>query len=110
MDITFETQGEALVASVCGRLDSASASDFEQQCSTKLEQGGKALIIDMHQVDYISSAGLRSILSLGKKLKADQGSLAFVGMQGIVKEVFDMSGFNNIFPVYSSLGQALERQ
>jgi anti-anti-sigma factor len=55
----------------------------------------------------MSSAGLRSILSLGKKVKAQGGSLVFCNLQGMVQEVFDVSGFTSIFSVYASQEEAL---
>jgi len=110
MEISCNKQNQALVVSVSGRMDGTTAHQFEQECDPWVEQGEKLLIVDMSQVEYISSAGLRSILSTGKKLKSSGGALVFVGMQDMVKEVFDMSGFNQLFSVYHSLEEAFEQQ
>lgn len=64
--------------------------------------------MDLSGVEYISSAGLRSLLVLGKRIKAKGGTLLLVGLQGMVKEVFDISGFAALFPVHASHEEALE--
>lgn len=96
-----------MVVKVVGRMDATSAPQFEEECAKWIEQGEKNLVVDMGGLEYISSAGLRSILATGKKLKGSGGVLVFGNMQGMVKEVFDISGFTSIFPVYDTLEAAL---
>jgi anti-anti-sigma factor len=110
MEISCHKQGQALIVTVSGRLDGTTAPEFEQTCVPWIEDGEKLLVIDMNHVEYISSAGLRSILSTGKQIKKNKGALVFVGMQGMVREVFDMSGFKELFSCYDSLEEALEQQ
>jgi anti-sigma B factor antagonist len=62
----------------------------------------------MKGVDYISSSGLRVVLSTGKKLNVSEGRLAFCGLNTSVGEVFRVSGFNSIFPVFDSEQEALD--
>ena len=69
----------------------------------------KDLLLDLGGVDYISSAGLRAILLIGRKLNAMSGYLRFCNLGGMVKEVFSISGFNSLFPVYASLTEALHQ-
>ncbi|HDQ40016.1 MAG TPA: anti-sigma factor antagonist [Desulfonatronum sp.] len=107
MELSGSKQGSSMVVKVAGRMDATSAPQFEEECAKWIEQGENFLVVDMGGLEYISSAGLRSILATGKKLKGNGGSLAFGNMQGMVKEVFDISGFTSIFPVYDTLEAAL---
>lgn len=107
MDFSSSKQGSALVIKIVGRMDATSAPKFEDECANWIDKGEKHLVVDMNGLEYISSAGLRGILATGKKLKANEGMLVFGNMQGMVKEVFDISGFTSIFPVYDTLEAAL---
>ena len=69
MDITSRNEDKALVVSVNGRMDAVTASDFEKALTEFLDQGNISLVIDFTDLDYISSAGLRSILATAKKMK-----------------------------------------
>ena len=60
----------------------------------------------MQELEYISSAGLRSILMVGRQLRNNSGSLILCGLGGIVLEVFELSGFLKLFPVADSLAGA----
>jgi anti-sigma B factor antagonist len=107
MECTSAKQGKAMVVTVCGRIDSNTAPQFEQFCA-KLIQGGETfLIVNLAGLDYISSAGLRSVLTTAKALKAKQGTLALCSLQKLVEEVFTVSGFATYLPIYPTLGEAL---
>lgn len=106
MDITVETIQNALVARLSGRMDATSAPEFEQGFND-WGQGAKKLVVDLGDLEYISSAGLRGILAVSKLVKAQGGSIGFCGMQGMVAEVFRVSGFERLLPVHASLDEAL---
>lgn len=108
MDVTSKIMGTTAVLTVTGRMDALSASGFETACQNLLDQGHNAQVADLGGLEYISSAGLRSILSAAKKLKAAGGGLAFCGLTGMVDEVFRVSGFLKMFRVHPSLDEALE--
>jgi anti-sigma B factor antagonist len=63
--------------------------------------------MDLGGVDYISSAGFRTILVLARKINGSGGQIRFCGLKGMVQEVFSISGFNSLFPVFPSLTEAL---
>jgi anti-sigma B factor antagonist len=108
MQVESIQNGRALVITVNGRLDTTTASDFESSCFELITSNAhNGIVIDLQALEYMSSAGLRSILSLGKKVKAQGGSLVFCNLQGMVQEVFDVSGFTSIFSVYASQEEAL---
>ena len=64
-------------------------------------------IIDFEALDYISSAGLRSILVIAKKLKAQDGQILLCSLKDAVKEVFEISGFSSIIPIHESVEAAI---
>ncbi|NCC53844.1 MAG: anti-sigma factor antagonist [Spartobacteria bacterium] len=91
-----------------GRMDAASAPNFDSQCQKWIDKGIKTIVVDLSKLEYLSSAGLRSILVIAKKLKADGGKLLFCGVKGTVKEIFDISGFSSMFEFYDNPTAALE--
>lgn len=94
---------ESAVVAVSGRLDAMTAPEFERGCA---DYSAGRLVLDLSDLEYISSAGLRSILTLAKRLKASGGTLALCGLNGLVQEVFTVSGFDNFLPVFADLDLA----
>ncbi|GAU09596.1 STAS domain-containing protein [Desulfoplanes formicivorans] len=99
----------AVILTVRGRMDAVTAPQFEEQCNAIIDGGATNICVQMAQVEYMSSAGLRSVLLIGKKLKGLGGGLAFYDLSGMVSEVFKMSGFSSIFPVGESQDDALAK-
>lgn len=108
MDIAGKRSEKALVITADGRLDTTTASDFETRCLELISGEDKNIVIDLQGIEYISSAGLRSILSVGKKVRSDGGNLAFCNLKGMVREVFEISGFASIFTIHDTREKALE--
>jgi anti-sigma B factor antagonist/stage II sporulation protein AA (anti-sigma F factor antagonist) len=107
MEITKKKEGNATVVSIIGRMDAVSSPEFENKIEGLIAEGENNLIIDLGKLDYISSGGLRSILAAAKKLKAKEGQLLLASLNEIVKEVFEISGFSFIIPIYESVDTAL---
>ena len=99
----------AVIITVKGRMDAVSAPDFEKKLGDWIDEGEKNFIVDLGELDYISSAGLRSILATAKKLKAVNGQLLLSALKDVVKEVFDISGFSSIIPIHETVEAALEQ-
>lgn len=108
MEFNSHKEQGAVSIEVSGRMDANTAPEFEAECAKWLEQGESTLIVDLQNLEYISSAGLRSILASGKKLKAQGGSLILCSLSGMVEEVFNISGFSSIFPIYDCKQTALD--
>ncbi len=106
--IEKDIEQDAKIISVKGRLDGTSASDFEKQLMDWINAGHSRFIIDLGELDYISSAGLRGILSGSLELKTKGGKLILCALKGPVKEVIDISGFNLIIPICETLNAAIE--
>jgi anti-anti-sigma factor len=103
MELSNRKEGDVLVVSVKGRMDAVTAPEFEKAVETLMDDGETAFVVDLADLDYISSAGLRSILALAKRLKTNGGSLRLAALQDGVKEVFDISGFSSIIPVFDTV-------
>ncbi len=108
MEVNFRKEEKALVVSVTGRMDAVSAPDFDKQVEKEIDKGETCFVLDLSRLDYISSAGLRSMLTLAKKLKSKEGGLVLCGLQEMVTEVFEVSGFTTIFEIFGSLKEAME--
>lgn len=103
-----EKIGDVRIVRLQGRLGEVSAPQFEDRMKELIEAGEALFIVDLGGLEYISSAGLRSILSTAKELKNLDGLLFLSGLQGPVKEVFEISHFVDIFRIFGSVQEALE--
>jgi anti-sigma B factor antagonist len=110
MNVKTQEEKGYWVVKLEGRLDISNSSQFEQDCMKWIEQGQRKFILDLAALEYISSAGLRSILAATKKLKAQNGSLALCALSGLVEEVVTVSGFDNILQVFPDLDQAMKEE
>lgn len=107
MTISFEKLGEILLVTLDGRISSVNSGQVEADIMAQVAKGESDLLVDMGKLDYISSAGLRVVLLVAKNLKQSGGVLVLYGMQGQIREVFDISGFLNILTVADTREQAL---
>lgn len=107
MNLVEEQQGNAVILSLDGRLDSVSAKAFEDKLMPLVDAKPELLIVDFAKLEYISSAGLRVLLMAAKRMKASQGNLALCAMREHVREVFEISGFSNIFKIHPGREAAL---
>lgn len=109
MDIRQEKKGEVLVVGPAGHLDTRTSHDFEKKIVELLGSGERRFVIDLGQLEYVSSAGLRVLLLLAKKLDAMEGDLVLSGMNAQVREVFDVAGFTGIFTIVPTEAEALAK-
>jgi anti-anti-sigma factor len=107
----IETRKEPGACIVClqGRMDAVSAPEFDRSSEEWLARGESIFILDCSGLDYISSAGLRSLLVLGRKLSPLKGKLLIAAMRDVVKDVIQISGFSSLFPVAESIDAALRQ-
>jgi anti-anti-sigma factor len=109
LDIKGEvTQGVA-VYRITGKIDGLTSPDLEAALSSAIKEGAARVILDMRAVTYVSSAGLRGLLSTAKRAKAAQGGLAVFGLQPAVNEVFEISGFQSVLAVAPDESEARAR-
>lgn len=99
MEIHIVTQTEKTLVAISGRIDSASAGQFQQAVEPLHSLAEPNIEIDCSQLEYTSSQGLRIFLMLQKKVQSNKGTLVLKNMQPKVKEVFDITGFSNIITI-----------
>lgn len=98
----------AMVVTPRGSLDSNTSRQFEERLFSLIRQGDNRLIIDLEDVDYISSAGLRVIIKAVKELKQGEGQLILCSMKDYIRELFELSGFASFLPIYPSLEESIQ--
>ncbi len=97
MTIMQNRDNTALTIALEGRLDTLTAPELETLLSGALE-GVETLTLDFEKLDYISSAGLRVLLSTQKKMNG-QGSIKVTHVNEIIGEIFDVTGFSDILTI-----------
>jgi len=107
LDLSDRTIDDVTIVNLDGKMNTSTSPDADAYLSHLIVGGSNKLLLNMLGVDYISSSGLRVVLSTGKKLGAMGGKLAFCSLNPSVGEVFRVSGFNSIFPVFDSEEEAL---
>jgi anti-sigma B factor antagonist len=97
MDITMTRNGNALTAAPAGRLDTTTAPEFENALKEACA-GVTELTLDLENLDYISSAGLRVLLTTHKRM-LKQGSMKLCHVNEIVMDIFEVTGFSDILTI-----------
>lgn len=108
MTVECSGRGAVAVVKVAGRMDAESAPRFDQACQTAMDGGAAHIVVDVADLQYVSSMGLRSFLSFAKALQKAGGTMPLCGMRGLVKEVFDLTHLTPLFPMFDSTEAAIE--
>lgn len=107
MDIQTRKENNKAVVKVTGRIDAVTAPAFEKYLAELMAAGDNLIILNFSGLEYISSAGLRSILVAAKQLKTKEGKLLFAELQSSVMDVFKISGFGSLFKIFATETEAL---
>lgn len=107
MALVIDKVDGTVVVSAEGQINSGNASAIEADLLSHVEKGEHRMVLDLALLGYISSAGLRVVLLLAKRLKQANGKLVLCGLQSRVREVFDISGFLAILTVVDTREEAL---
>ncbi len=108
MELSVKSERDVQIVSIEGRLDTQTSPDAHEQLSSLIEKGTTRVLIDLSDLAYISSAGLRVLLAVSKQLDGIGGDLRVCGLNRVVEEVFEISGFNSIIKVLATQQDALE--
>ena len=101
MEIIMETLDDRLVFfGVSGRVDALTSPQLEQELMSALAQQGKFCVLDLTQVDYMSSAGLRVLLMCKKTAARNKGTFALCGLQESVRKILEMVGYLPLLEIY----------
>ena len=107
MDVTTEREGGVLSARVGGRIDGSNVVEFEEAIRNAIDQNDRGVILDLEELVYISSAGLRAVLLTAKSLWSRDVKFALCSLSDRIKEVFEISGFDKIIAIHPSKVEAL---
>jgi anti-anti-sigma factor len=109
MQIEQGSHGSVALVAPIGRIDTTTSPGFEQQLAKLVDGGARDVLVDLGGVEYISSAGLRVLLVLAKRLRAERGRLVLCGLTPPVRQVFELAGFVPLFTIDPSREAALGR-
>lgn len=107
MEINQTRIDDVPVVSVSGRIDGTTSKDLETILNELIDQDLSEIVLDLEGVVYISSVGLRVLLSALKKVRPKKGDVKLVSLQPFVREVFEITGFTKLFAIYPSRGEAM---
>lgn len=107
MEIGIREYKRVNVVRVTGRVDASVAVQFEDVLRKQVETGHAHLILEMDGTDYISSAGVRTLISAQKALKARGGGVILAQPSERVKEVLAIAGLDVLFQVYADTEAAI---
>lgn len=110
MELNVTTLPNAVCLAISGRIDQTSADDFEGKIKMFLEEcqeGKLPLVMNLSKVDFISSVGLRVLVSGARKVQKQKGTLVFCELSPFVKEVFEIARLHLVFKVFDSQSAAL---
>lgn len=109
MELSKKEVEGAVIVSVKGKIDTVAAPDFEKYLLEQIEKTKSSLIVNMSELFYITSAGLRAVLAATKKLKEKEKDILLVELQKTVKDVFKIAGFNTFCKILDTEEAALQQ-
>lgn len=106
MDIKIQTVGRVTVAEIAGDVDARTVLKAQDQL-LPLAQPGCKLLLDMSQTNYLSSSGLRMLLSLYRQVSTNNGSIVLAGLSEEIKDTMSVTGFLRFFTLYETVDAGL---
>jgi anti-anti-sigma factor len=88
-------------------MDAESAADFESECEACIAEGFKNIVIDLGGLTYVSSMGLGAIVKIAKQLRDSGGDVRICCLTGLVRQLFEITRLNHVFPPHDSVESAL---
>jgi anti-sigma B factor antagonist len=107
MDVTSTDYKRCSLVSASGRVDSNTAPKFEEALRTVIEGGQRNVVLELSGVDFMSSAGLRGMVSSLKACKKGGGDLYLAALSDRVSEVLKLAGLTSLFSVYDDVTAAV---
>ena len=107
MGLIQSNENGVIVLAVDGNLDAEGTQSLEEKVLALLESGETRLLFDFTGLDYINSSGLRVLVLAYQRLKKSKGTVAICGVKDYIQEVFEVSGYDKIFPLYPARPDAL---
>ena len=106
MDVTIKTVEEMNVVEIVGDIDGKSAPQAQEQILALIGPGSR-ILLDMSGVEYMSSAGLRMLLSSYRQVSSNDGQIGLVGLSEDIQDTMSATGFLRFFTTYESVEDGL---
>jgi len=107
MDVKIQEMNRVDLVEVSGRVDSSTAADLGAKMNERINNGTLNIVVDLSQVDYMSSGGLRELVAALKRVKKDGGDLRLCSPSPRVREVLDLAGLDTIFQIFEEQVKAV---
>jgi anti-sigma B factor antagonist len=107
MQITEIIQNKTSIVAISGSVDALTADEVTQYLTNGISAGKEQIVLDLSQVDFMSSAGLRAILATLKESRKQGGNLHLANAQPGVEKILKMSGITSIVKTFSSIDAAV---
>lgn len=99
MQITTNISNHNLIISLSGRLDTITSPQLEEEINRNSFDEIETVTLNMRALEYISSAGLRVVLKLHKKMTAQGGQLKLINVNDMIMEIFTMTGMDSFLEI-----------
>lgn len=106
MNVNINTNGNIVIISIEGSIDSKTAGELQSQIMGKVSESDNVLL-NLTEVDFVSSAGLRVLLMIYRQIKSKNGKVILVGVSQEITDVMSMTGFINFFEITDTIDNAL---
>lgn len=107
MELREDTTGDVTVVEVKGRIDSTTAPVLGEKLTASLTTPEQRLVLDLRQLEYISSAGFRILLLAARRAGETGARFVLCGVTGKARQLFDLGGFLDLLPISGSREEAI---
>lgn len=107
LDINIEEVDKIIILRLLGRIDAASSSLLQSRLNVLINEGHKVVLLDFSNIDYLSSAGIRVLLTFTQKFKEKKGRFGIFSVVEDVREIIKLTGFHKILNIYKNEKEAL---
>ena len=108
MEISQKEENGIVFIAIKGRLDADSSPEAEKVVKDVLKGQTSRLLFNLGALEYLSSAGLRVLLSASKEMRRKEGKIVLCALNEFVKEIFEVSGFQSLIPITDSVDSGIE--
>jgi anti-anti-sigma factor len=108
MEIQRKSQDGVAIFTLVGSLDAISAPDTGKKLLAHIDEGDTKIVMDLSGLNYISSAGLQTILKVTRKIKTVDGGFVLASLTSNVKDVIELSGFTVFLSIFDNVESAIK--
>ena len=108
MELNEQKTSQCVILGITGRHDTTNYNVLEKKLLELIDDHNEKILVECSKMDYVSSSGLRILLMALKKITMVKGKFVLCGLQENIREIFEISGFTNIFEIYGTQEEALK--